>query len=250
MCIRDSSIQHQADARHTKGHHGLPGLPAQPLAFHRQHSHQYQHTIDGHRRNQIFDDIGNRFSAHKPFDPVQGKGHDQQMCIRDRRKSAFSEKNGYTWEVEVSDEIKAAIQAKGAEASLNPMTEEEAAALDGTYGNRGDLELIDFRGRDFDEVEAEGGWDALIDQMDATELESIVRNGGYQTLASSNVGKPRAIDYDGPSGLNEGGITHEPYSITYPCATNLAASWDRNNSYLHGYYVGEDALAEMCIRDR
>ena len=160
-----------------------------------------------------------------------------------QRKSAFSEKNGYTWEVEVSDEIKAAIQAKGAEASLNPMTEEEAAALDGTYGNRGDLELIDFRGRDFDEVEAEGGWDALIDQMDATELESIVRNGGYQTLASSNVGKPRAIDYDGPSGLNEGGITHEPYSITYPCATNLAASWDRNNSYLHGYYVGEDALA-------
>lgn len=56
-------------------------------AFHRQHSHQYQHTIDGHRRNQIFDDIGNRFSAHKPFDPVQGKGHDQLQhggCQRKR----------------------------------------------------------------------------------------------------------------------------------------------------------------------
>ncbi|SCI88777.1 Thermostable beta-glucosidase B [uncultured Flavonifractor sp.] len=160
-----------------------------------------------------------------------------------QRKSQYSEKNGYTWEVEVSDTIRDAIKAKGASASLNPMTEEEAASMAGVYGQDGDLELIDFRGRDFDEVEAEGGWDALINQMEVTELETIIRNGGYQTLMSVNMGKPRAIDYDGPSGLNEGGITHEPYSITYPCATNLAASWDRENSYLHGYYVGEDALA-------
>ena len=159
-----------------------------------------------------------------------------------QRKSQYSEKNGYTWEVEVSDTIRDAIKAKGASASLNPMTEEEAASMAGVYGQDGDLELIDFRGRDFDEVEAEGGWDALINQMEVTELETIIRNGGYQTLMSVNMGKPRAIDYDGPSGLNEGGITHEPYSITYPCATNLAASWDRENSYLHGYYVGEDAL--------
>ena len=160
-----------------------------------------------------------------------------------QRKSPFSEKNGYTWEVEVSDTIRDAIKAKGAGASLNPMTEEEAASMAGVYGQDGDLELINFRGRDFDEVEAEGGWDALIDQMEAAELETIIRNGGYQTLMSVNMGKPRAIDFDGPSGLNEGGVTHEPYSITYPCATNLAASWDRENSYLHGYYVGEDALA-------
>ena len=160
-----------------------------------------------------------------------------------KRQSPFSEKNGFTWEVEVSDAIRDAIKAKGVGASLNPMTEEEAAAMAGQYGKRGDLELIDFRGRDYDEVEAEGGWDALIDQMDLSELEAIIRNGGYQTLGSANIAKPRAIDYDGPSGLNEGGITHEPYSITYPCATNLAASWDRQNSYLHGYYVGEDALA-------
>ena len=160
-----------------------------------------------------------------------------------QRKSPYSEKNGYTWEVEVSDTIRDAIKAKGASASLNPMTEEEAASMAGVYGQDGDLELIDFRGRDFDEVEAEGGWDALIDQMEAAELETIIRNGGYQTLMSVNMGKPRAIDFDGPSGLNEGGVTHEPYSITYPCATNLAASWDRENSYLHGYYVGEDALA-------
>lgn len=92
-------------------------------------------------------------------------------------------------------------------------------------------------------MEQEGGWDALIDRMEEGELEDMIRNGGYQTLGSVNVGKPRAIDFDGPSGLNEGGVTHEPYSITYPCAANLAVSWDRENSRLHGYSVGEDALA-------
>ena len=104
-----------------------------------------------------------------------------------QRVSPFSEKNGYTWEVEVSDEIKANIQARGVGASMNPMSEEDAAAMAGKYNQSGNLELIDYRGRDFDEVEAEGGWDALIDQMDPQELHDIIRNGGYQTLSSASV---------------------------------------------------------------
>ena len=160
-----------------------------------------------------------------------------------KRASGYSEKNGLTWEVQVSDAIRDAIKTKGVGASLTPMSEEDAATKAGQFGKGGELELIDFRGRDFDEVDAEGGWDALIDQMTTTEIHDLIRNGGYQTLANANTSKPRAIDFDGPSGLNEGGVTHEPYSITYPCAANIAASWDRENSYYHGYYVGEDALA-------
>ena len=48
-----------------------------------------------------------------------------------QRASEYSEKNGYTWEVEVSDEIADQIKLKGAEASLNPMSEEEAASMAG-----------------------------------------------------------------------------------------------------------------------
>lgn len=155
-------------------------------------------------------------------------------------ESTFSEKNGYTWQVEVSDKVKNAIAAKD---SLNPMTEEQAAAKAGEFGKEGSLELIDYRGKDFNEVEKEGGWDKLIDQMKTTEIKKMIENAGYQTLAAKSIGKPRAIDFDGPSGLNEGGITHEPYSITYPCAANLAASWDKENSRMHGYFVGEDGLA-------
>ena len=189
----------------------------------------YSYTSNGGVDNQTFSTSENGTAITNQFDfahPDELTPRDQYLTRQDwtgtfpkthgnqdsQRASTYSEKNGYTWEVEVSDDIKAAIEAKGAEASLNPMSEDEAASMAGVYGQDGDL-------------------------------ERIIRNGGYQTLGSSNAGKPRAIDFDGPSGLNEGGVTHEPYSITYPCATNLAASWDRQNSYLHGYYVGEDALA-------
>ena len=58
------------------------------------------------------------------------------------------------------------------------------------YSQDGDLELVDYRGRDFDEVEAEGGWDALIDQMDVEDLETIIRNGGYQTWPTPRPASP------------------------------------------------------------
>ena len=161
-----------------------------------------------------------------------------------KRASGFSEKGGYTWEVEVSDTIKQNIAAIGTDAAaLTPLSDAEAAKLAGEFGKTGGPQLIDYRGRDFDEVDAEGGWDSLIDQMTTDEIKKMIRNAGYQTLGSTVINKPRAIDFDGPSGLNEGGVSHEPYSITYPCAANLAASWDRENSRLHGYYVGEDGLA-------
>lgn len=153
--------------------------------------------------------------------------------------SKFSEKNGYTWQVQISDKVKDAIKAKD---SLNPMTDAQAAEKARAFGQQGERKLIDYRGKDFDEVDKAGDWDALIDQMKSEEVKKMIRNGGYQTIAAPGIGKPRAIDFDGPSGLNEGGVTHTPYSITYPCAANLAASWDRENSRLHGYYVGEDGL--------
>ena len=155
-----------------------------------------------------------------------------------QKKSGYSEKNGYVWQVEVDKETADQLKKQGADASLNPMTEEEAAAKAGEFGVAGDLQLIDARGKAFDEVD----WDAYISQMTTAEIRTIIRQAGYKTDRAQSINKPEAIDYDGPSGLNEGGVTHSPYSITYPCATNIAASWNTENSRLHGYYVSEDAL--------
>lgn len=158
----------------------------------------------------------------------------------DKAKSEFSEKNGYSWRLDVSDDVKNKLASTD---SLNPMTDAEAAQKATPFEQEGDLELIDYRGLDYDEVEKAGGWDKLINQMTKAEIKKMIQNGGYQTLgAPDTIGKPRAIDFDGPSGLNEGGVTHAPYSITYPSAVNLASSWDRENARLHGYFVGEDGL--------
>ncbi len=158
------------------------------------------------------------------------------------KKSGMREQNGLVWELEVDKATADQLAKVGADASLNPMTEEEAGKKAGVYGQEGTLELIDFRGLDYNELETQGKWDKLIDQMTTANIKKIIRNAGYQTLNDKNINKPRAIDFDGPSGLNEGGVTHSPYSITYPCAANIAASWNRENSRLHGYYVSEDAL--------
>lgn len=155
-----------------------------------------------------------------------------------QKKSSFSEKNGYVWEVEVDKETADQIALKGAAASLNPMSEDQAAAKAGEFGKEGTADLIDARGLPYEDVD----WDQYIDLIPTADIVRLIRNAGYQTIALTKIGKPRAIDYDGPSGVNEGGTTHSPYSITYPCAANLAASWNRENSRLHGYYVSEDAL--------
>ncbi len=155
-----------------------------------------------------------------------------------QKKSGFSELNGYTWQVEVDQATADEVNKVGADASLNPMTEEEAGAKAGTFGVEGNLELVDARGLRYEDVD----WDAYISQMTLTEIRGMIRQGGYKTARAQSIGKPEAIDYDGPSGLNEGGVSHSPYSITYPCAANIASSWNRENSRLHGYYVSEDAL--------
>ncbi len=155
-----------------------------------------------------------------------------------QKKSSYSEKNGYVWQVEVDQATADQLKKQGADASLNPMTEEEAAAKAGEFGVEGELQLIDARGKAFEDVD----WDAYINQMTTTEIRNMIRQAGYKTYRAQSINKPEAIDYDGPSGLNEGGVTHSPYSITYPCAANIAASWNIENSRLHGYYVSEDAL--------
>ncbi len=181
----------------------------------------------------------NKYLTRQDWEGTFPKTHGNQDG---KKASQFSEKNGYIWEVEVDKATADQIAKVGADASLNPMSEKDAAAKAGVFEQEGQLELIDFRGKDFDELDKNGDWDKLINQMSMKEIQNIIKNAGYQTLNAASINKPRAIDYDGPSGLNEGGVTHSPYSITYPCAANIAASWNRENSRLHGYYVSEDAF--------
>lgn len=153
--------------------------------------------------------------------------------------STNSEKNGYQWRENIDDArlAKLSLNDGSPEAANNPMQETEAAKLAKPFGQSGELELIDFRGKEFKEVD----WDKIINQMTTGEITKIIKLAGYETAAAKSIGKPRAIDLDGPSGLNNM-ATHEPYSITYPAEVNIAASWNRAISYDHGKFVANDGL--------
>lgn len=153
--------------------------------------------------------------------------------------STNSEKNGYQWRENIDDARLAKLKLNNGspEAANNPMSEAEAAKLAKPFGQKGELELVDYRGKEFDEVD----WDILINQMTSGEITQIIKLAGYKTDAAKSINKPKAIDLDGPSGLNNM-ATHEPYSITYPSEVNIASSWNRAISYDHGKFVANDGL--------
>ena len=152
--------------------------------------------------------------------------------------STNGEKNGYQWRENIDDARLAKLKQKGtSEAANNPLSDAEAAKLAKKLGQKGDLELIDYRGKEFDEVD----WDILINQMTSGEITQIIKWAGYKTDAAQSINKPKAVDLDGPSGLNNM-ATHEPYSITYPSEVNIASSWNRAISYDHGKFVANDGL--------
>lgn len=149
-----------------------------------------------------------------------------------------NELNGLTWRESISDDLLNKLKAAGKNAANNPMTEEQAAELALEYNQKGELALADLRGKSFDDDET---WNKLISQMSEKEVAQIINWAGYKSDGATSINKPKAIDLDGPAGLNSM-VGHESYSITYPSEVNIAASWNKEISYNHGLFVAEDGL--------
>jgi len=155
--------------------------------------------------------------------------------------SNYSEKNGYTYQEEISSELLSKLQAKGtAEAANSPLTDEEAAKLRVEDSQEGTVELIDIRGAAFNDVD----WNSLITQATVKEMQKLVGLAGYNTAKMDSVGKPKTTDLDGPAGLNNM-VGHTAYSITYPAEVTIAATWDSDWAEKWA-----DAVAEDGFRDK
>lgn len=163
--------------------------------------------------------------------------------VKSNVESGFSELEGYTrhWEVEqpIIDKI---TQVGTAEAANTPLSDADAAKKVKPYEQAGDLELIDMRGASFDDER----WERLISQMKPSEVGKMIGLAGYKTDAANSINKPKAIDLDGPSGLNNM-VAHKPYSITYPAEVNIAASWNTDIAYGWGENVGMDGLRDNVL---
>ena len=155
--------------------------------------------------------------------------------------SRYSERNGYTYQEEITEEIYQKLLQKGtAEAANTPIKDEDVASKARDYGQKGEAELIDARGINYHEYD----WDQLVDQMTEKEVGEILNLSGYTTRSSVAINKPATSDLDGPMGLNLM-ATHEPFSIAYPAEVTIAATWNVELSAAHG-----DAIAQDGLRDR
>ncbi|MEL5991772.1 glycoside hydrolase family 3 protein [Microbacterium phosphatis] len=120
-------------------------------------------------------------------------------------------------------------------------TEDETAetpefeTIDETYGELNAAMLI---GEDYDSP----AWDALLGQASLSELEELVRIGGYATRAVESIQLPGTTLKDGPAGFSAT-LTGGENGMAYPPAIVLASSWNDELAQRMGDAIGEDSLS-------
>lgn len=86
-------------------------------------------------------------------------------------------------------------------------------------------------------------WIELIEQLSVSDIANLSAHGGFGTNAIAKINKPRANDFDGPSGFN-GTITGTNTPATnYPSGSLIAQTWDWKVAYKFGQSVGDEADA-------
>lgn len=88
-------------------------------------------------------------------------------------------------------------------------------------------------------------WDELVSQLSVYAMAMLTAKGGFGTIDLEEIGKPRAVDKDGPSGFNANvTMGGELKACTnFPCETLIGSTWDWKISYKFGHGIGEEANA-------
>lgn len=99
--------------------------------------------------------------------------------------------------------------------------EPDNSADDIVIQNHG-LKLADMAGLSPDDPQ----WERLLEQLSVEDMRRLIGFGGWQTLALDSVGKPHAVDIDGPAGLNAL-INEQAYEgVQYTSGVVLASTWN------------------------
>ena len=133
---------------------------------------------------------------------------------------------------EMSDDVKSTFYNKTLYLAKEAAAEDDPNAEAVTTGASNGLKLMDLRGADYDDA----NWDKLLDELTVDEMNTIVGLGGYQTAALKRIGKIRTNDCDGPASINNNftGVG----SVGFPCATLIAATWNKDMAHSFGDSIG------------
>ena len=97
-------------------------------------------------------------------------------------------------------------------------------------GKKNGLNLVDLRGKDYDDPL----WENLLDQLTVEEMSDMIALSGYQTGAIKSIGKVQNVDCDGPAAINHNftgaGSIGFPVEVVITCtwSKELAALWGEN----------------------
>ena len=84
-------------------------------------------------------------------------------------------------------------------------------------------------------------WDTLIQQMSVSELDQLIRVGGYATMGVDSIQLPSTQDKDGPAGISSTLVGGEN-GTSYPPEIVLAATWNDALAEELGRCIGEDSI--------
>ena len=84
-------------------------------------------------------------------------------------------------------------------------------------------------------------WDTLIRQMSVSELDSLVRIGGYATQQIDSIQLPATIDKDGTAGISSALVGGES-GTSYPPEIVIASTWNLELAEEFGRCIGEDSI--------
>lgn len=102
------------------------------------------------------------------------------------------------------------------------------------------LTLSDMRGLSYYDEK----WDTLLDQIDysSSEMTQALFANAFASGELTSVGKPSTLDHDGPQGLalNDNDGNSWINCCSFPAATTLAQTWNKELAYEMGNAVGEE----------
>lgn len=117
----------------------------------------------------------------------------------------------------------------------NPEDFNNADDVAPTTGAKNGLKLKDMVGVDYNDAQ----WDAFLDQLTITDMDTLIALGGYQSAEVASIGKVQAVDCDGPASINNN-FTKQG-SIGFPSAVMIAATWNDDLAYEFGVSIGKMA---------
>ncbi len=123
--------------------------------------------------------------------------------------------------------------------AYDPKAHADPAAEKPVVGAKNGLNLIDLRGLPYDDP----SWELMLDQLSAKDMEKLVLNGMYATVALSSVGKPATVDFDGPAGINS--YMTSLSCTAYPSEVVVASTFNVELVRRMGEMVGNESIANQ-----